>query len=100
MPESDVIKLIEGGLYARIETCSPQEAKNRKTWTCFVGYDPHEGAVIDGEQQHWGCIEEIDVSAVDETEARIICEEALRCHYEPGGQIIQVRENIPGVTYF
>jgi hypothetical protein len=86
VPIKDIIKLEEWA-YCRAEATSESELKARKSYTCFVMFQQ------DG-------VEEIDVMATDESDARIICGLAQRLHYEPGGQIVEVRENIPGITYF
>lgn len=79
------------GHYERVEKVSRSYINRLKSYTFFIGYD------IGG---HMTATEEIDVRGEDETDARIICSVALQENYEPGGVILAVRENIPGVTYF
>lgn len=78
--------------YQRIERTSLVEV--RKRFTVFVGFgEPTRTYDSQGiETIEWPSIEEIDVNAVDDTEAFILAELALAWHYEPGGKIIAATE--------
>lgn len=90
---------IKDGVYHRRERTSLNE--RRKRFTCFAGWGPHDpGDVENGPRIEWACIEEIDVDAVDETDARVICDLVLIRDYEPDGHIFHVEERIPGTMYF
>jgi hypothetical protein len=94
VPISDIIK-IEDNHYCRAEATSVHEFASRKSYTVFVKY------VHDPDDAREGySIEEIDVKATDRVDARIIAELALTWHYQSGGEIVEMRENIPGITYF
>ena len=53
----------------------------------------------------WGCgddrdVEEFDVSASTEREAREKLADELRRDYQPGGRVVRVVERFPGELYF
>jgi len=80
-----------GGCYQRIGRISTSE--RRKRFTIFVGFGTPTVTIEHGvETFDWPGIEEIDVNAVDDTDAFIIAELALHWHYEPGGKIIAATE--------
>ena len=78
--------------YQRIDRISTSE--RRKCYTVFVGFgEPQTSYDSQGiETIEWMSIEEIDVNAIDDTEAFIIASLALQWHYEPGGQMIAATE--------
>jgi hypothetical protein len=91
-PISEIITMGQDA-YEYIDKPSAAYVSRLKRFTAFVGYDPYDpGDGENGPRIHWRSIEEIDVNAQDETEARIIAELALMWHYDEGGHIAAVEE--------
>jgi hypothetical protein len=95
--EIDDIIAMTDGVYHRRERVSPNERRER--YTCFVQYcydpgDPENGPAL------YMYVEEIDVDAIDSTDARIIATLALERDYEPGGKIIETVQRQRGWMYF
>lgn len=87
----DEIITMTDGVYHRRERTSASET--RKRFTCYVGYGPYDpGDGENGPRIEWVSIEEIDVDAIDATDARVVGDLALLKDYEPDGQIFQVSE--------
>jgi len=93
VPIDQIIKIGEEGRYMRAEAVSERELKARRPWTAFVGFDK------DPEDGRYMAIEEIDIMATDETDARTITELALTWHYDSGGTIINLNEWPRGVNF-
>jgi len=89
-PICEIITLGQRG-YEYIDKPSVAYMDRCKPWTAFVGYDPYDpGDPENGPRIEFHSIEEIDVWAQDEAEARILTELALAWHYEPDGHIITI----------
>jgi hypothetical protein len=94
-PIGEIIQTADGGAYEFIDKVSEAYIKRLKRFTCFVGYQPYDpGDPENGPRIEWGSIEEIDVNAQDDAEARIIGDLALQWHYEEGGTILAVEERV------
>jgi hypothetical protein len=79
-PIDDIIERTWGA-YCRREQCSPGRMHNR--YTAYIKFVYPEGDYS---------IEEIDVDAVDATDARVIASLAMLRDYMEGGEIIKVEE--------
>jgi hypothetical protein len=77
-----MLLILNEGVYQKAGTFST----NLKRFTCYITYD---GEVT----------EEIDVNAVDRTEARAICKKALELDYDPGCKCGEIVERVAGIWY-
>ena len=90
-PICEIIQTGKNG-YEYIDKASVAYMDRCKPWTAYIGYDPYDpGDPENGPRIEFRSIEEIDVWAQDEAEARIITELAMMWHYEPGGTIIVIQ---------
>jgi len=89
VPIDQIIKMGDlefGGCYMRAEATSEREFKSRRKFTAFVFFQS-------------GGLEELDIMATDETDARIIAALALQWHYEPNWIISDIKQWPEGVTF-
>ena len=84
MSELELQRVAQSGAYARAERSSDYPLRR---YTAFIRYNWGDG-------DDNSSIEEIDIDARDDTDARVIASAALAQDYEPGGRIIRVDERI------
>ena len=93
VPIDDLIK-IENHAWCRMERTSDREVRERFTVYVQFTYDyPEEDKTVFS-------YEEIDIDAVDETDARTIADLVLLRDYEEGGKIYRVVHRPQGVMYW
>lgn len=84
----------EEGVYEREDQWS-RKAPSRFTVFVLFPFDPAAAALdVDALGTVDGSVEEIDVNASDQDDARAIATAALEKDYEPGGRIVNVEERI------
>jgi hypothetical protein len=86
-PIDEIIGTNSDGCYYRLGTGKVTTKDGLKRFTIFVEYRY-------GDSYDQMSLEEIDVDAIDETDARIIGELAIQRDYEDGGKIKLVEERI------
>ncbi len=83
------------GAYERVERSRRWSASKLRRFTVYAFFadDPASGALdVDALDGVPGAIEEIDVNATDEDDAREIAAAALARDYDPGGRILGAEE--------